>query len=55
MNIQIDVDPEQAQRFLSARERVGLYLLGVMFLIIFPARYSHQMKELFATFSELKK
>lgn len=51
----IDISPEESQRALTARERVGLALLLVMFRIVFPARYSHQLDTLDEIFSELKK
>lgn len=51
----IDINPEEAQRTLTVRERVGLALLLVMFRIVFPARYSHQLDNLDEMFSELKK
>lgn len=55
VKIEFDVDSEKAQRPLTARERVGVYLLLAIFSIIFPIKHSFQAREFFETImKELK-
>jgi hypothetical protein len=44
MNITIDVDPAKQHAPLSLREKCGIRILILLFAIIFPAKYSHQIK-----------
>lgn len=54
MNISIDVDQEKAQKALTARERLGVYLIYLMFHLIYPARYNHQLKVIDEMLRDLK-
>lgn len=44
--INLDIDPEELSRQLSVREQVGVYLLLMVFAIVFPLKYSHQLNKL---------
>lgn len=43
MDIKIEINQDQANTHLSLRERVGIRILLVVFRIIFPAKYDHQI------------
>lgn len=47
MNIQLDMDEEKALKKLTWRERVGIRLLLTVFVMVYPIKYNHQLKELF--------
>ncbi len=42
MNIEIDQDA--IQRPLNLRERIAIHILLLIFQMIYPAKYSHQVK-----------
>lgn len=44
MNTSIEIDPELARKNLSIREKAGICILLVIFRMVFPAKYEHQMK-----------
>jgi hypothetical protein len=48
MKIEIEVDEDKLQRKLSARERAGIRLLIVIFAIVYPCKWKHELKEVFA-------
>lgn len=45
MNRQIDIDNETSFRPLSLRERAGIHILMLIFRIVFPAKYQHQLND----------
>ena len=53
MNITLDISKEESTRELSIRERVGIQLLLIIFRIIYPARYDHQVKAALAPLYEI--
>lgn len=55
MKFDIEIDQEKAQRALTARERIGIHLLLMIFGIIFPMKYTHQLNPLAELIGELKK
>lgn len=42
----IDIDQELALRPLSLREKVAIHLLMVVFRMIIPAKYDHQLRSM---------
>lgn len=53
MNTNIQIDKEEAVRQLSLRERTGIQLLLIIFRIIYPARYEHEVKAALAPLYEV--
>lgn len=53
MNTPIEIDKDEALRGLTLRERTGIQLLLVIFRIIYPCRYEHQIKGALAPLYEL--
>lgn len=47
MKIQLDIDEEKSLRKLTWRERIGIRILLTLFLIIYPAKYGHQVDTMF--------
>ena len=45
-DFKIDIDLEEAERKLTIRERVGVYLLFSMFRMVYPAKYQHQVDKM---------
>lgn len=48
MEFRIEIDEEKAQQKLTFRERQGIRILIIIFTIIYPAKYSHQLKDIFS-------
>lgn len=55
MKIEIDIDPEQANRSFTVRERVALHLLLVVFRMVMPAKYGHQVNSALEPIGDLLK
>lgn len=53
MKIEIDIDAEQAHRPLTVRERVSIHVLLVVFRMILPAKYGHQVTTALSPISDL--
>lgn len=53
MNTPIEIDKEEVQRSFSMREKVAIQLLLIIFRIIYPARYEHQVKTALSPLYEL--
>ena len=53
MNTQIQIDKDESIRPLSLRERTGIQLLLIIFRIVYPARYEHEVKSALAPLYEL--
>lgn len=53
MNTQIEIDKDEALRPLTLRERTGIQILLIIFRIIYPCRYEHQVKAALAPLFEL--
>lgn len=47
MKIELDVDGERAVVPLTFREKIALRLLLIAFLVAYPAKYRHQVTNLF--------
>lgn len=48
MKIDLDVDFERASTQLTAREKMGIKILFLIFALVFPAKYSHQVRDAIA-------
>ena len=53
MNTPIEIDKEEVHRSFSLREKVAIQLLLIIFRIIYPARYEHQVKAALAPLYEV--
>ncbi len=53
MDIKIDIDYDKADARLCLRERVGIRILLVIFRMVFPAKYDHQIDKAFAPLDKL--
>lgn len=53
MNTHIQIDKEEAIRPLTLREKTGVQLLIIIFRIIYPARYEHEVKNALAPLYEV--
>lgn len=53
MNTQIEIDKDEALRPLMQRERIAIQLLLIIFRIVYPCRYDHQVKAALAPLYEL--
>ena len=53
MNTQIETDKDEAVRPLTYRERVGIQLLLVIFRMVYPFKYEHQVKAALTPLYEL--
>lgn len=53
MNNQIEIDKDESVRPLTLRERAGIQIMLVIFRLIFPAKYEHQVKSALAPLFEL--
>lgn len=53
MNTHIQIDKEEAIRPLTLREKTGVQLLLIIFRIIYPARYEHEVKNALAPLYEV--
>jgi hypothetical protein len=53
MNTSIQIDKEEAIRPLTLREKIGVQILIIIFRIIYPARYEHEVKAALAPIFEL--
>lgn len=47
----LQIDEDKSRLPLSHREKIGVTLLWVIFTLVYPAKYSHEMK---ALWSELR-
>ena len=43
MKIEIDIDSEESTRSLTLREKLSIYILLLIFRLIIPAKYGHQV------------
>ena len=41
--MQLEIDTEEVQRPLSRREKVGIWILLLIFRIVMPCKYTHQI------------
>lgn len=53
MNSNITIDKDEAIRPLTLREKTGVQLLLIIFRIIYPAKYEHEVKNALAPLYEL--
>lgn len=53
MKIHIDIDKDEAARPFTLRERCGLHLLLIIFRMIYPTRFDHQIDSALAPLAEL--
>ena len=53
MNTHIQIDKEEALRLLTLRERTGIQLLLIIFRIVYPAKYEHEVKNALAPLYEV--
>ena len=53
MNTPIEIDKDEALRPLTLRERTGIQLLLIIFRIVYPVRYEHQVKTALAPLYEV--
>jgi hypothetical protein len=51
----IEICPEQANRSFTLRERVAIHILLVLYRLILPAKYSHQVSDALEPIAELLK
>ena len=53
MSTQIDLDEEKALRPITLREKAAIYILLVVFRMVYPSKFEHQMKQALAPLFEL--
>ncbi|MCW5548891.1 MAG: hypothetical protein KIT44_07995 [Opitutaceae bacterium] len=53
MKIHIDIDKDEAARPFTLRERCGLHILLIIFRMIYPTRFDHQIDSALAPLAEL--
>ena len=53
MNTAIQIDKEEALRHFTLREKIGVQILLLLFKMIYPAKYEHEVKNAFAPLYEL--
>lgn len=53
MNLTIDIDKDLADTRLSLRERVAIKILLVIFRIVLPCKYDHQIAKALAPLGQL--
>lgn len=47
MKLDIEIDNELASRHLTFRTRLAILILLLIFRILYPAKYSHQVNQVF--------
>ncbi len=55
MRIEIEINPEIANQPLSRREKICIYILLIIFRLVIPAKYGHQVNAAFDPIGELIK
>ena len=53
MNQGIEVDTELLLRPISLREKIGIQILLIIFRMVYPVKYEHQVKQTLAPLYEL--
>lgn len=47
MKVQIDIDHDEAARAFTLRERAAIQILLIIFRMVLPAKYDHQVNAAF--------
>ncbi len=53
IDFKCEIDPEMVNRKLSLREKIAIRLLLMIFGIVYPAKYEHQVKSAFQPLLQL--